>query len=74
MELKLIKHDRAFEEFKDFWSAWTIEQPAYTTLLVKQGIVKRLHDLESKYLLQAIERVILQGYAQVVKATSIRSA
>ena len=48
MELKLIKHDGALKELKEFWSAWAIEQPVYTTLLIKQGIAKRLDDLESK--------------------------
>ena len=48
MELKLIKHDEALKELKEFWSAWAIEQPAYTTLLMEQGIVKRLNDPESK--------------------------
>ena len=43
MELKIIKHD---EELKEFWSACTIEQPAYTTPLMEQGIVKRLNDRE----------------------------
>ena len=48
MELKLIKHDEALGELKEFWSAWTIEQPAYKTLLKEQGIVKRLNDPESE--------------------------
>ena len=48
MELKLIKHDKALKELKEFWSAWTIEQPAYTTPLMEQGIAMRLNDLESK--------------------------
>ena len=61
MELKLIKHDEALQELNEFWSAWTIEQPAYTTLLMEQEIVKRLNDLESKWLLQAIARAILKG-------------
>ena len=29
IELKLIKHDEALEDLKEFWSAWTIEQHAY---------------------------------------------
>ena len=73
MELKLIKHDEALQELDEYWSAWTIEQPAYTTPLVEQGIMMRLNDRESKKILQAITRVILQGYRQVVNATNLRS-
>ena len=29
MELKLIKHDEALKELKEFWSAGTTEQRAY---------------------------------------------
>ena len=65
--------DEALKELKGFKSAWPIEQNAYTTLFMEQGIVKRLDDLESKYLLQAISRAILQGYGQVVNVTNIRS-
>ena len=70
MELKLVKHDDALQELNEFWSAWTIEQPANTTPLMEQGIVMRLNDRESKILLQAITRVIMQGYRQVVNATN----
>ena len=70
MELKLVKHDDALQELKEFWSAWTIEQPANTTPLMEQGIMMRLNDRESKKILQAITRVILQGYRQVVNATN----
>ena len=48
MELKLIKHDEALKKLKEFWSAWTIEQPAYKTPLMEQGILKPLNDRESK--------------------------
>ncbi len=44
MELKLIKHDEALQELKEVWSAWTIEQNAYTTPWMEQGILKRLND------------------------------
>ena len=37
MELKLIKHDEALKELKEVWSAWTIEQNAYTTPWMEQG-------------------------------------
>ena len=65
--------DGALKELKEFKSAWPIEQNAYTTLFMEQGIVKRQNDLESKCLLQAISRAILQGYGQVVNVTNIRS-
>ena len=44
MELKLIKHDEALQELKEVWSAWTIEQNAYTTPWMEQGVLKRLND------------------------------
>ena len=44
MELKLIKHDVALQELKEVWSAWTIEQNAYTTPWMEQGILKRMND------------------------------
>ena len=37
---------------------------------MEQGNMMRLNDRESKILLQAITRVILQGYRQVVNATN----
>ena len=70
MELKLTEHDGALQELKEVWSAWTIEQNAYTTPLMEQGIMMRLDDLESKTVLQAITRAILKGYRQVVNATN----
>ena len=47
-ELNLIKHDGALKDLKEFWSAWTIEQPAYKTQWMEQGIPVRLNDCESK--------------------------
>ena len=48
MELKLIKHDEALEDLagqlKEVWSAWTIEQHAYKTPWMEQGILRRLND------------------------------
>ena len=37
---------------------------------MEQGIMMRLNERESKIFLQAITRVILQGYRQVVNATN----
>ena len=44
MEVELIKHDEALQELKEVWSAWTIEQNAYRTPWMEQGILKRLND------------------------------
>ena len=48
MVLKLIKHDGALKDLagqlKEFFSALTIEQHAYTTPWIEQGILKRLND------------------------------
>ena len=48
MELKLIKHDEALKDLagqlKEVWSSWTIEQNAYTTPWMEQGIMKRLNN------------------------------
>ena len=52
MELKLIKHDEALKDLagqlKEVWGAWTIEQNAYTTPWMEQGILKRLNDWEAR--------------------------
>ena len=52
MELKLIKHDEALKDLagqlKEFFSALTIEQHAYTTPWIEQGILKRLNDWEAR--------------------------
>ena len=48
MELKWIKHDEALKDLagqlKEISSAWTIEQNAYTTPWMEQGILMRLND------------------------------
>ena len=58
MELKLIKHDEALQELKEVWSAWTIEQNAYTTPWMEQGVLKRLNDWAAR-LQNAVDEALI---------------
>ena len=69
MELKLIEHDEALKDLagqlKDFFSAWTIEQHAYKTPWMEQGILRRLDDWAER-----LQNAVDEALTTVKKRTS----
>ena len=73
MELKLIKHDEALKDLagqlKKVWSAWTIEQNAYTTPWMEQGVLKRLNDWAAR-----LQNTVDEALTTVKQRMSLSSA